>query len=300
MATKKPKGLGRGLDVLLGADAPAVDNLGKAGSQKEGPPTALPVGRLRAGRYQPRTRMDEGSLAELAESIRTQGVIQPITVRALGQDAPGEYEIIAGERRFRAAQLAGLKEVPVQVRDVTDENAAVIALIENIQREDLNTMEEAGALARLQQEFSLTHEQIAATVGRSRVAVTNLLRLNELEPPVKTLLEQGSLEMGHGRALLGLKGGEQCEAAALVVRRSLTVRQTEALVRRMQQPAGPDKTPDPDLARLEQDLSERLGTPVAIQDRGGKGAVRIEYHSLDQLDGLLARLAGREKGNFSH
>jgi len=282
--------LGRGLDALLGGVAMA------------GPPTPgeslaqLPVERLRRGRYQPRLRMDPEALAELAESIRTQGVVQPIVVRPW----EGDYEIIAGERRWRAAQMAGLREVPCLVRQIPDQAAMAIALIENIQREDLNTMEEAGALARLQQEFSLTHEQIAATVGRSRVAVTNLLRLNELEPPVKTLLEQGSLEMGHGRALLGLKGGEQCEAAALVVRRSLTVRQTEALVRRMQQPAGPDKTPDPDLARLEQDLSERLGTPVAIQDRGGKGAVRIEYHSLDQLDGLLARLAGREKGNFSH
>jgi ParB family chromosome partitioning protein len=223
-------------------------------------------------------------------------VVQPIVVRPW----EGDYEIIAGERRWRAAQMAGLREVPCLVREIPDQAAMAIALIENIQREDLNTMEEAGALARLQREFALTHEQIAATVGRSRVAVTNLLRLNELEPPVKTLLEQGSLEMGHGRALLGLKGGEQCEAAALVARRGLTVRQTEALVRRMQQPAGPDKAPDPDLARLEQDLSERLGTPVAIQDRGGKGAVRIEYHSLDQLDGLLARLAGREKESFSH
>ena len=240
--------------------------------------------------------MNPEALAELAESIRTQGVVQPIVVRPW----EGDYEIIAGERRWRAAQMAGLREVPCLVRQVPDQAAMAIALIENIQREDLNTMEEAGALARLQREFALTHEQIAATVGRSRVAVTNLLRLNELEPPVKTLLEQGSLEMGHGRALLGLKGGEQCEAAALVVRRGLTVRQTEALVRRMQQPAGPGRTPDPDLARLEQDLSERLGTPVAIQDRGGKGAVRIEYHSLDQLDGLLARLAGREKGDFSH
>jgi ParB family chromosome partitioning protein len=286
----RKRGLGRGLDALLGGVAMA------------GPPTPgeslaqLPVERLRRGRYQPRLRMDPEALAELAESIRTQGVVQPIVVRPW----EGDYEIIAGERRWRAAQMAGLREVPCLVRQIPDQAAMAIALIENIQREDLNTMEEAGALARLQREFSLTHEQIAATVGRSRVAVTNLLRLNELEPPVKTLLEQGSLEMGHGRALLGLKGGEQCEAAALVVRRSLTVRQTEALVRRMQQPAGPDKTPDPDLARLEQDLSERLGTPVAIQDRGGKGAVRIEYHSLDQLDGLLARLAGREKGNFSH
>ncbi len=286
----RKRGLGRGLDALLGGVAMA------------GPPTPgeslaqLPVERLRRGRYQPRLRMDPEALAELAESIRTQGVVQPIVVRPW----EGDYEIIAGERRWRAAQMAGLREVPCLVRQIPDQAAMAIALIENIQREDLNTMEEAGALARLQQEFSLTHEQIAATVGRSRVAVTNLLRLNELEHPVKTLLEQGSLEMGHGRALLGLKGGEQCEAAALVVRRSLTVRQTEALVRRMQQPAGPDKTPDPDLARLEQDLSERLGTPVAIQDRGGKGAVRIEYHSLDQLDGLLARLAGREKGNFSH
>lgn len=286
----RKRGLGRGLDALLGGVAMA------------GPPTPgeslaqLPVEQLRRGRYQPRLRMDPEALAELAESIRTQGVVQPIVVRPL----EGDYEIIAGERRWRAAQMAGLREVPCLVRQVPDQAAMAIALIENIQREDLNTMEEAGALARLQQEFSLTHEQIAATVGRSRVAVTNLLRLNELEPPVKTLLEQGSLEMGHGRALLGLKGGEQCEAAALVVRRGLTVRQTEALVRRMQQPTGPDKTPDPDLARLEQDLSEHLGTPVAIQDRGGKGAVRIEYHSLDQLDGLLARLAGREKGNFSH
>lgn len=286
----RKRGLGRGLDALLGGVAMA------------GPPTPgeslaqLPVEQLRRGRYQPRLRMDPEALAELAESIRTQGVVQPIVVRPW----EGDYEIIAGERRWRAAQMAGLREVPCLVRQVPDQAAMAIALIENIQREDLNTMEEAGALARLQREFALTHEQIAATVGRSRVAVTNLLRLNELEPPVKTLLEQGSLEMGHGRALLGLKGGEQCEAAALVVRRGLTVRQTEALVRRMQQPAGPDKTPDPDLARLEQDLSERLGTPVAIQDRGGKGAVRIEYHSLDQLDGLLARLAGREKGNFSH
>ena len=286
----RKRGLGRGLDALLGGVAMA------------GPPTPgeslaqLPVEQLRRGRYQPRLRMDPEALAELAESIRTQGVVQPIVVRPW----EGDYEIIAGERRWRAAQMAGLREVPCLVRQVPDQAAMAIALIENNQREDLNTMEEAGALARLQREFSLTHEQIAATVGRSRVAVTNLLRLNELEPPVKTLLEQGSLEMGHGRALLGLKGGEQCEAAALVVRRGLTVRQTEALVRRMQQPTGPDKTPDPDLARLEQDLSERLGTPVAIQDRGGKGAVRIEYHSLDQLDGLLARLAGREKGNFSH
>jgi len=286
----RKRGLGRGLDALLGGVAMA------------GPPTPgeslaqLPVERLRRGRYQPRLRMDPEALAELAESIRTQGVVQPIVVRPW----EGDYEIIAGERRWRAAQMAGLREVPCLVRQIPDQAAMAIALIENIQREDLNTMEEAGALARLQREFALTHEQIAATVGRSRVAVTNLLRLNELEPSVKTLLEQGSLEMGHGRALLGLRGGEQCEAAALVVRRGMTVRQTEALVRRMQQPAGPGKTPDPDLARLEQDLSERLGTPVAIQDRGGKGAVRIEYHSLDQLDGLLARLVGREKGNFSH
>jgi ParB family chromosome partitioning protein len=286
----RKRGLGRGLDALLGGVAMA------------GPPTPgesleqLSIERLRRGRYQPRLRMDPEALAELAESIRTQGVVQPIVVRPW----EGDYEIIAGERRWRAAQMAGLREVPCLVRQIPDQAAMAIALIENIQREDLNTMEEAGALARLQREFALTHEQIAATVGRSRVAVTNLLRLNELEPPVKTLLEQGSLEMGHGRALLGLKGGEQCEAAALVVRRGLTVRQTEALVRRMQQPVGPGKTPDPDLARLEQDLSERLGTPVAIQDRGGKGAVRIEYHSLDQLDGLLAHLAGREKGSFSH
>ena len=189
MATKKPKGLGRGLDALLGADAPAIDNIGKAVAAKpEGPPSTLPISKMRAGKYQPRTRMDEGALGELAESIRTQGIMQPILVRALGETAPGNYEIIAGERRFRAAQLAGLKEVPVLVRDVADENAAVMALIENIQREDLNPLEEAHGVRRLLDEFGLTHEQAAQAIGRSRSATSNLLRLLNLAAPVQTML----------------------------------------------------------------------------------------------------------------
>ncbi len=295
MATKKPKGLGRGLDVLLGADAPAVDNLGKAGSQKEGPPTALPVGRLRAGRYQPRTRMDEGSLAELAESIRTQGVIQPITVRALGQDAPGEYEIIAGERRFRAAQLAGLKEVPVQVRDVTDENAAVIALIENIQREDLNPLEEAQGVRRLLDEFGLTHEQAAQAIGRSRSATSNLLRLLNLAAPVQTMLLAGDIDMGHARSLLSVDAATQIQLANQIVAKRLSVREAEKLVARVQKEieattANKARSASRDVTRLEEALSDHLGTRVTLKvGAKEKGQILIDFHGWEHLNALLER-----------
>ena len=286
----RKRGLGRGLDALLGGVALA----GPAGPGET--LERLPIEQLQRGRYQPRLQIEPEALADLAESIRAQGILQPIAVRPVD----GGYEIIAGERRWRAAQLAGLREVPCLVREVPDQAAMAIALIENIQREDLNPMEEALALARLQDEFALTHEQIAGTVGRSRSAVTNLLRLNELEPAVRKLLEDGRLEMGHGRALLGLKGGAQCEAAAQVAQRQLNVRQTEALVRRLQQPKSAGSAPDPNLTRLQRVLSEQLGTGVTIQDRGGKGSIRIDYHSLEQLDGLLAALGKTPEDEFQH
>jgi ParB family chromosome partitioning protein len=286
----RKRGLGRGLDALLGGVALA----GPAGPGEV--LERLPIEQLQRGRYQPRLQIEPEALADLAESIRAQGILQPLVVRPSG----GRYEIIAGERRWRAAQLAGLREVPCLVREVPDQAAMAIALIENIQREDLNPMEEALALARLQDEFALTHEQIAGTVGRSRSAVTNLLRLNELEPVVRKLLEDGRLEMGHGRALLGLKGGAQCEAAAQVAQRKLTVRQTEALVRRLQHPRPAGAAPDPNLGRLQRALSEQLGTGVTIQDRGGKGSIRIDYHSLEQLDGLLAALGQTPEDEFQH
>ena len=233
-------------------------------------------------------------MGELAESIRTQGIMQPILVRALGETAPGNYEIIAGERRFRAAQLAGLKEVPVLVRDVADENAAVMALIENIQREDLNPIEEAMALQRLQQEFQLTQQQVAEAVGKSRVTITNLLRLIALPEEVKTLLSHGDLEMGHARALLGLPVEQQTEGARHVVARGLTVRQTEALVRQwlstQERPTATTQV-DPDISRLEQRLAERLGSPVQIKHgQKGKGQLVIRYNSLDELQGVLAHI----------
>ncbi|WP_019937418.1 ParB/RepB/Spo0J family partition protein [Bordetella sp. FB-8] len=295
MATKNPKGLGRGLDVLLGADAPAVDNLGKSGGQKEGPPTSLAVAKLRAGKYQPRTRMDEGSLTELAESIRAQGVIQPITVRALGADAPGEYEIIAGERRFRAAQLAGLKEVPVLVREVSDENAAVIALIENIQREDLNPLEEAQGVRRLLDEFGLTHEQAAQAIGRSRSATSNLLRLLNLAAPVQTMLLAGDIDMGHARSLLPVDAATQIQLANQVVAKRLSVREAEKLVARVQKETEATRTkksksPSRDVTRLEEALSDILGTRVTLKvGAKEKGQILIDFHGWDHLNSLLER-----------
>jgi ParB family chromosome partitioning protein len=292
MVTKKPKGLGLGLEALLGprvSDAPADA------------PRTLRLDQLQAGKYQPRTRMDEGALHELADSIRSQGVMQPILVRPL--DRPGAYEIIAGERRFRAARLAGLDNVPVLVREVPDEAAAVMALIENLQREDLNPLEEAQGLQRLIDEFKLTHEQAAQSVGRSRSAVSNALRLLQLSPGVQQLLLAGDLEMGHARALLSLGAAEQVLAATQVVAKKLSVREAEKLVAR--QLAGPTGRQAPllrvrkdkprDLVRVEEQLSDQLGAPVEIRvkrrtKRGEQGEVAIGFGSLEELNGLLERL----------
>lgn len=295
MATKKPKGLGRGLDALLGADVPAIDSIGKVVATPEGPPSTLPISKMRAGKYQPRTRMDEGALGELAESIRTQGIMQPILVRSLGENAPGHYEIIAGERRFRAAQLAGLKEVPVLVRDVADENAAVMALIENIQREDLNPLEEAHGVRRLLDEFGLTHEQAAQAIGRSRSATSNLLRLLNLASPVQTMLLAGDVDMGHARALLGVDAATQIQLANLIIAKRLSVREAEKLVTRAakESDASTKKKPNGasrDLTRLEDALSDHLGTRVALKvGAKEKGQIVIDFHGWDHLNALLER-----------
>ncbi len=278
----KLKGLGRGLDALLGSAAPSEDKL-----------QTLPAHHLQPGKYQPRTHMDEHALADLAESIRTQGVIQPILVREIGVD---RYEIIAGERRWRAAQKAGLSEVPTVIRKVSDEVVLVMALIENIQRENLNPLEEAVGLQRLIDEFGMTHEACAHAVGKSRSAVTNLLRLLNLAEPVREQLMQGALDMGHARALLSLPLLKQIEVAKLVVEKGLSVRETEKLAQALLagQPAPTaivQKKIDPDLARLQEDLSDKLGAKVQIASgRKGRGKVTIEYASLDQLDSLLALL----------
>jgi ParB family chromosome partitioning protein len=299
MITKKPT-LGRGLADLLGqrpssgaTRAPAADELAQ-----------LPVDLLQRGKYQPRLDMRPESLNELADSIRAQGVVQPIVVRALkATDSGGaqRYEIIAGERRWRAAQIAGLSEVPAVIRDVPDEAAIAMALIENIQREDLNPLEEARALERLIAEFGLTHQQVAGAVGRSRAAVTNLLRLLELAPEVCTLLEERAIDMGHARALLGLENRrKQIEVAALVAKKGLSVRDTEALVRRLSEPArardgdsganGASK--DPNVRRLEEELGGKLGAKVQIQHgAGGRGKILIHYNNLEELDGILAHIA---------
>jgi len=277
----KPKGLGRGLDALLGAaeEAPRGDAL-----------VTLPVSRIRPGKYQPRTRMDQEALAELASSIRTQGLMQPLLVRPIDRD---RYELIAGERRWRAAQMAGLEEVPVLVREVPDESALALSLIENIQREDLNPMEESAGIQRLIDEFRMTHEQAADAVGRSRSATTNLLRLLKLAKPVQEMLMEGALEMGHARAVLPLDPARQIEAANRVAARGLSVRDTEALVQKMLRGAGvrTKARADRDLARLEDEVSERLGTTVEIRPgRKGSGKLTIQYSSLDHLDQLLKKL----------
>jgi ParB family transcriptional regulator, chromosome partitioning protein len=305
--TQKKTTLGRGLADLLGqARAPAA-----AGSATEaGAPVAsrdeemarLPLDLLQRGKYQPRIDMRPETLTELAESIRAQGVVQPIVVRPIGAPAPGgaqRYEIIAGERRWRAAQQAGLTEIPAVIRRVPDEAAIAMALIENIQRENLNPLEEARALERLIAEFGLTHQQAAEAVGRSRVAVSNLLRLLELAPEVCERVERRELEMGHARALLGLsQRRQQVEVAALVARKGLSVRETEALVRKLSQPpappggdgaAGGGRKVDPNIRQLETDLAERLGARVAIEHgASGKGRLIVHYNSLDELDGILA------------
>lgn len=310
----KKRGLGRGLDALLGASATpvAVDQAGVAGETEsstvtmpapvavnnavepeqavDGSLRSLPIEFLQRGKYQPRRDMQQEGLEELAESIRSQGIMQPIVVREVSKD---RYEIIAGERRWRASQLAGLDSVPTLIREVADETAAAMALIENLQREDLNPMEESLAMVRLQKEFELTHAEIASLVGKSRSTISNLLRLASLREDVQKLLENGDIEMGHARCLLGLPLEEQSAAAADVVSRGLSVRQTEAMVRRMleQAKSEPEQTAkklDPDIKQLQDSLSETLGAPVQIQHGAkGKGKLTIKYASLDELDGIL-------------
>ena len=289
----KRRGLGRGLDALLG-DTPRNHAVSEETYRE------IPVHLIEKGRYQPRREMRPEALEELAASIRSQGVMQPVVVRALGRkegdrDGAEHFELIAGERRWRAAQLAGLTNIPAMVRDVPDEAALALALIENVQRENLNPVEEAFALKRLQDEFQMTQQEAADAVGKSRVTVTNLLRLLNLEPDVRELLERGALEMGHARALLGVAAQVQVDLARQVVDRSLSVRETEALVRRasLDTAAGPKvgAAKDADTRRLEGDLTARLGAPVSI-DHGAKGAGRvvIRYSSLDELDGILRHL----------
>jgi ParB family chromosome partitioning protein len=281
----KKAGLGRGLDILLSSARGHVD------TAEDGVLKKLPIERIRPGQYQPRTQMDPDALQSLADSIKMQGVVQPIVVRKL---VAGEYELIAGERRWRAAQIAGLHEIPAVVRDIPDRAAAAMALIENIQREDLNALEEANALRRLIDEFGLTHQQTAEAVGRSRAAVTNLLRLLELEDETKALLAGSQLEMGHARALLALQGQQQTDLALKVAQRQLSVRETERLVKLLLESGNkplPTFKPAPDVVRLEQKLADALGAKVAIRyNRTGKGKLVIEYNSLDELDGILGHI----------
>ena len=283
ITNKKPQRLGRGLDALLGAyESPAEkDELRQ-----------IPIDQLQRGKYQPRTHMNPEALEELAASIKAQGVVQPIVARPL---VGGNYEIIAGERRWRAAQLAGLETIPAVVRKIPDEAAIAIALIENIQRENLNPVEEANALTRLISEFHMTHQQVAEAVGRSRAAVTNLLRLLTLNSDVRELLDSGKMDMGHARALLALEGKHQSQAAHQVVEKGLSVRETEHLVRRLlAHPAGHSPAPgrmDPDTRALVQQISEKLGAKTRLQHSAkGKGRLVIEYNSLEELDGILAHI----------
>ena len=297
MVTKKPKGLGLGLEALLGPRVKEAGDRPTAGD--DGLPHVLKLAQLQPGKYQPRTRMDEGSLYELAESIKAQGVMQPILVRSVGE---GRYEIIAGERRTRAARLAGLDEVPVLVRDVPDESAAAMALIENIQREDLNPLEEAQGLKRLTDEFGLTHELAAKAVGRSRSAASNLLRLLNLTEPVQQMLMAGDIDMGHARALLPLEGAQQILTATEIVAKKLSVREAEKLVARASASSGRQapllraKHEKPrDLQRIEQELSDALTAAVEIRvkkrtQRGQQGEVAIAFGSLEELNGLLDKL----------
>lgn len=301
MVTKKPKGLGRGLEALLGpkvAEGAAPDT----SATHAGLPASLMLDDMVPGQYQPRTRMDEGALYELAESIKAQGIMQPILVRQLKDG--GKYEIIAGERRFRAARLAGLDSVPVLVRDVPDESAAAMALIENIQREDLNPLEEAHGLQRLVKEFGLTHEQAAQAVGRSRSAASNLLRLLNLADPVQTMLMAGDLDMGHARALLALERAAQITAANQIAQKKLSVREAERLVKKLAAEFDlvaprPKKEKSRDLRRVEEELSDLLTAEVEVRikkrvKRHGRieemGELAIQFGSLDELNGLLEKL----------
>ena len=283
----KLKGLGRGLDALLGGDEPAT---AKPVATVSDTPRELAIDQLQPGKYQPRTRMDQEALKELAESIKTQGVIQPILVRPVAEN---KYEIIAGERRWRAARMAGLQAVPVVIRDIPDNQALAVALIENIQREDLNPLEEALGIQRLTNEFGLTHQTAAEALGRSRTAVTNLLRLLELAPPVRDLLADGRLDMGHARALLVLPALRQVELANEIVAKGMTVRDVEKRVSEMiarPKPRVP-RAVDRDVARLQEELAQKLGTSVQIKQKSkGRGALIVEYGSLDQLDALIEKL----------
>ena len=288
--TIKKRGLGRGLDALLGLGADQVAIEEANGDQLK----MVPVDLIQRGQYQPRLDMKLDSLQELADSIRAQGVVQPIVIRPIGDG--GRYELIAGERRWRAAQLAGLSAIPAIVKRVPDAQAMSIALIENIQREQLNPLEEAMAFERLIREFSMTHQEVADAIGRSRTAVTNLLRLLELEAPCREMLERGDLEMGHARALLGLSGATQVEAGRKIATGGLSVREAEALVRSLKGEGVPraavaGREVDPNVRQLEQSLAERLGAEVAIRHAtGGKGKLVIHYGSLDELDGILAHI----------
>ncbi|MEH6482212.1 MULTISPECIES: ParB/RepB/Spo0J family partition protein [Pseudoalteromonas] len=301
MSAKK-RGLGRGLDALLSSSKPTpsaskeqdTSNVTEAVKNAAGPNNTelqkLPIEFLHSGKYQPRKDMSEEALEELASSIRSQGIIQPIVVRPIAHNS---FEIIAGERRWRAAQIAKLETVPCIIKDVPDEAAVAIALIENIQREDLNAMEEAVALNRLLNEFELTHQQVADAVGKSRTTVTNLLRLNNLNSDVKILLEHGDIEMGHARCLLALEGEAQSDAARLAVAKALTVRETEKLVRSILEPVPAKEIAekDPDVKQLEQQLAENLGAKVEINyNKKGKGKLVISYTNLDELDGILNRI----------
>jgi ParB family chromosome partitioning protein len=290
MVTRKTKGLGRGLDALLGGSSESSD----ADNASVAMPSSLAIAKLRPGKYQPRTRMDEGALAELADSIKAQGLLQPILVRPLG-DQSDRYEIIAGERRYRAAQLAGLTEVPVLVKVVDDHAAAAMALIENIQREDLNPLEEAQGIQRLISDFAFTHEQAASAVGRSRSAVSNLLRLLNLAQPVQTMLMAGDIDMGHARALLAVDPATQISLANMIIARRLSVREAEKLVANAladaEQPKPAPREKPRDIVRLEEELSDALATQVAIKvSARNKGQLVIDFANLDALDGVIARL----------
>ncbi len=305
MVTKKPKGLGRGLEALLGPKVAEAASPEAADAERNPSPTTLALTELVPGVYQPRTRMDEGALYELAESIKAQGIMQPILVRPLADGAnAGKFEIIAGERRFRAAKLAGLDSVPVLVRDVPDASAAVMALIENIQREDLNPLEEAQGLQRLVQEFAYTHEQAAQAVGRSRSAASNLLRLLQLADPVQTMLMAGDLDMGHARALLALDKAGQITAGNQIAAKKMSVREAEALVKKIGSDSAaaatkPKKDKSRDVQRIEEELADLLMADVAVRlkkrvKRHGRledmGEIAIQFSSLDELNGLIDKL----------
>lgn len=294
MVSKKPKGLGRGLEALLGGGAP---DFSPEATKVTASTATLPVKALQAGKYQPRTRMDEGALNELADSIRAQGLLQALLVRPISNGANGvTHEIIAGERRFRAAQLAGLTDVPVMIKEVDDQAAAAMALIENMQREDLNPLEESQGIQRLIEEFKFTHEQAAASVGRSRSAVSNLLRLLNLAKPVQAMLMAGDIDMGHARALLAVDSATQITLANEIIAKRMSVRDAEKLVVRTTTgqtggTAAPAREKSRDLVRLEEELSDALATSVSIKANAkNKGELVIAFANLDQLDGVIARL----------